>query len=642
MDPLNYSRYENKCESCYYASLWALLHVPSNPLVKELVEWSKTNGDEKSTNLLKYILQYYKNIHTPTDVNSNKKFALDLINFRRFLENNYSDGNKDWRRGQKDTSDPINTISRVFEIEYQVNPIESNDELSYFTSNPSGILFDLNYWYDNKNKLLIARSVNIGENPIFLGSILPKIFIPITVPNIIYENDNLIVSGKKEKSEVQKLVIDDNTYNPPLYLIEKQIIHKPKFFSIYLNRSVSDPKIVQIYKNNLQIDGNLRFKDINGERTGPYYLNEDKLLPPNKNIKDKTPHNIIDSYGPLELYSIVVHSGGAEGGHYTCYFKNTGTWYLFNDIGHSIEKVSDPTKDQKVLSNWNFLVYFNPNYFDNQIDKEIKQEIYEPDNTIEEESNGFFSNYFTNSQIQSEYNIKPATMVILSGLIGWILHSELNKTPGQEQDDMVYIVGILAAIISELIAPDEPIETTVKRFINSFMGLVIDSSSSKKGGSKQLSGGFDIRANVQQLIHHITQILKAWVNSNKTVPISQIVEEYKTIILNPINQLIKEIELATQTKSIQMAINILNSTINSTNYKIFVNADPEQQIKILRGLGWKVSVCQTGKSKLISWDQWVNLGPDLLVQIKKTVPTPILRYLIETYINKVNLTKQFV
>jgi ubiquitin carboxyl-terminal hydrolase 47 len=34
-----------------------------------------------------------------------------------------------------------------------------------------------------------------------------------------------------------------------------------------------------------------------------------------------------------ELYSVLVHSGGAMGGHYYCYIKSfeDGKWYNFND-----------------------------------------------------------------------------------------------------------------------------------------------------------------------------------------------------------------------------------------------------------------------------------------------------------------------
>jgi len=50
--------------------------------------------------------------------------------------------------------------------------------------------------------------------------------------------------------------------------------------------------------------------------------------------KDKV-YQTLSQIGPnvYELYSVLVHRGGALGGHYYCYTKNmtTGNWYEFND-----------------------------------------------------------------------------------------------------------------------------------------------------------------------------------------------------------------------------------------------------------------------------------------------------------------------
>ena len=57
-------------------------------------------------------------------------------------------------------------------------------------------------------------------------------------------------------------------------------------------------------------------------------------------------HSKIDSYleqGEFvyELYSIMIHSGGAFGGHYYAYIKSfeDGKWYNFNDS--SVTEITD-------------------------------------------------------------------------------------------------------------------------------------------------------------------------------------------------------------------------------------------------------------------------------------------------------------
>lgn len=622
--PLKYSRYSNSCNSCYFAGLWALLHVPSNPLVGQLIKWIEKNDktSDKYT-LATHILRYYTNIHNTQSEKSDKQFNLNLKEFRIFLQSNYSHSGN-WTTEQKDTSELINIIFNNFEIKYQVNPNNSIDLNQIFTSEPDGILFNLNYWYNGEN----------GEN--FLGiktetsaaaAILPKFELKSDYI-IEYINNSLILSYPKENSGyTDTLEIGTNNYNPPFDKIYKQVIYQPKFVSFYLNRTSYQSK---------QID-----KKMNS-------------LPELTYTKDNARYPIEKSYGPLELYSIVIHTGGASGGHYVCYFKQDNHWYLFDDIGRSIQLVTkDPTENYNVLSNWNFLVYFNPSYFDPEIDKQIKQQDFlkltNYSTTLEFETNtnpnlNPDSNPNTlNKQIENKfgYKLKPITLSILLGLIGWAFYSESNEESDRDQNELVYLVGILSIVISELISPDESIGQTVTKFINFLLGLNTNTNSS------QIGSGFGysliIIKKTKELIYHITQILTSWTSANKSIPIEKIVQDYKSIILNPISTLINKMELAKQTKSIQMGINILVQTINESNYKIFLKADISEQIKILRGLGWKVLVTQSGKSKLISWDNWVQIGPDpKLIQIKQKVPTPIVKYLINTYIaniNKSNLTK---
>ena len=94
--------------------------------------------------------------------------------------------------------------------------------------------------------------------------------------------------------------------------------------------------------------------------------------------------------------------------------------------------------------------------------------------------------------------------------------------------------------------------------------------------------------------------------------------------------------LASTSKSIPMGIDLTNKYINDANYKIFIKADPIQQIQILRGLGWKIIIGSNGVTKLINWDTWASIGPSELIKIKKSKPNPIVRYLIETYISNIN------
>ena len=61
--------------------------------------------------------------------------------------------------------------------------------------------------------------------------------------------------------------------------------------------------------------------------------------------EDMEPAEMVAKFGPnvYELYAVLVHSGGALGGHYYAYIKNmdTGLWYNFNDSSVSEISVRD-------------------------------------------------------------------------------------------------------------------------------------------------------------------------------------------------------------------------------------------------------------------------------------------------------------
>ncbi len=64
-----------------------------------------------------------------------------------------------------------------------------------------------------------------------------------------------------------------------------------------------------------------------------------------------TPHHHAHTQGPYvyELFSIMVHSGSAIGGHYYAYIKSftDKQWYCFND--QSVSKVTMPCNNSNIL-----------------------------------------------------------------------------------------------------------------------------------------------------------------------------------------------------------------------------------------------------------------------------------------------------
>lgn len=61
--------------------------------------------------------------------------------------------------------------------------------------------------------------------------------------------------------------------------------------------------------------------------------------------EDMAPEDMLAKFGPnvYELYAVLVHSGGALGGHYYAYIKNmdSGLWYNFNDASVTAITVPD-------------------------------------------------------------------------------------------------------------------------------------------------------------------------------------------------------------------------------------------------------------------------------------------------------------
>jgi ubiquitin C-terminal hydrolase len=55
--------------------------------------------------------------------------------------------------------------------------------------------------------------------------------------------------------------------------------------------------------------------------------------------KLRTPVVPVMKIGDLNLHAIVIHEGGAGGGHYTAYFKCKGVWFYYDDVPNIIRRV---------------------------------------------------------------------------------------------------------------------------------------------------------------------------------------------------------------------------------------------------------------------------------------------------------------
>ena len=62
-----------------------------------------------------------------------------------------------------------------------------------------------------------------------------------------------------------------------------------------------------------------------------------------------------------ELYSILIHSGSAMGGHYYAYIKSfeDGKWYNFNDGSVSVIPQNIINHHEMMIFQWNMMIFHN-------------------------------------------------------------------------------------------------------------------------------------------------------------------------------------------------------------------------------------------------------------------------------------------
>lgn len=607
--PTSYSRYANNANSCFFAGLWAFLHKPENPVMSSILEQLDKKLDKKldknQTTLIHHLNQYYLNTHT---TESNSKFASDLENFRFFLQQEYGFANG----VQQDTSELINIIDG--QIENIINPkhLESSD-LDYFPTNDanivpptySNVIYSMNYYYDtNTNKFIGKKTDSFIKQLIFPGfvySSLSTIKYRQGINSIVLEEEPSTIEGNDIIVVDKKQVTTFNEITHKYVFNKKlvQCIYNPKYFSVY----------------------NKRFL-ILGE-------------------KDTREYPIQNSYGPFELYSIVVHEGGATGGHYTCYFKHNDQWYIFNDCGSNISVYQeDPTKNTIIRSNWVLLVYFKQNLNIPVIDIPIinqsnsYQSNFTKFNFTQSKSNQFNQPNFTQlnssdiaSQINKKYQLKPITLVLLTSLIIYLLAKDEELSLDEKKK--VWLIGGLSLVISELISPDEPIEQTVSKFIGYLFELVGLKNPLGGGGMSFPSG---LQPTIQFIIKKVTTILTEWYNTTdrSRKALEEIIERIKNE--SPSN-FARQLEFAQLVKSPEYTLGLIKS-----NKSIVSKLDINQQIILLRGLGWKVNMTPLGPI-LIDWDHWASLlGSQTVQQINQlTESNSWVKYQIQSYIYNINL-----
>lgn len=316
--------YRNNNNSCFFASLWALMHQPINEnlFLKELKN-SKANNNV-SNDIRANIIEYYNHIHHKRN-NNTEDFNKFLTDFRNFLQENVKDIK--WKNDQQAADEVLNLlITSKFEINNYIEPKERSSYNISWKPEPDSLekLNDLRqqmyiYYstYDFENKNFIIS--NVGEEfksplPIFLDSVLDK-------KTFSYIKENNYLESISSKSEVTNL---DSTKN---LQTTNNILYNPQFFCIYINRL------------NLQSQ----------KSDDPYDFQE-------------------DFGGDLHLISIVCHSGNASSGHYVCYFFHKNNWYLFDDMRSKIVKIENI--NTREIKKHCVLLYYSRNLID--IDESIQ------------------------------------------------------------------------------------------------------------------------------------------------------------------------------------------------------------------------------------------------------------------------------
>jgi hypothetical protein len=89
--------------------------------------------------------------------------------------------------------------------------------------------------------------------------------------------------------------------------------------------------------------------------SGSYDTKDNTQIDIEEDVKDATGNE-------FKLSSIIIHDGGGASGHYTCYFKNKGKWYLFNDNATTFKQQTDVFfTNEHIRQHVTQLVYLPPN-----------------------------------------------------------------------------------------------------------------------------------------------------------------------------------------------------------------------------------------------------------------------------------------
>jgi ubiquitin C-terminal hydrolase len=158
-------------------------------------------------------------------------------------------------------------------------------------------------------------------------------------------NNRLLKNGKHIKDTslqtflqyaVPSTLSDDNLYYPDKKLNPDEFYK----YTINTKKLISSSYIVfNIARIGIKKDKYGIPIDINGKQLTVYqfdkfitiFNNFPITIPQNITVKKKNKH--------LSLSSIVIHSGGSLGGHYTCYFKCSDKWFFYDDNPSSINLI---------------------------------------------------------------------------------------------------------------------------------------------------------------------------------------------------------------------------------------------------------------------------------------------------------------
>jgi len=304
----------NESNSCYLDSLLVALFNDNNEMIQKMfLETKLKDTDAKLIKIAEEIRQEMISIYDIIQ-KGNKKFYCK--NLRRLFHNYYIHKRtitkmekKDWIKDQLEPLDVLNLLQEMFEI-------KSKTKYSLKT-----------YGANNKKDKKIVRDDTITDNN-FISNIemeqmkneklMLKTIYPKYTDNVLFDPTNLWKPTSnvsyKYKITIKKYLAGD-------------------FLFIYVNR-----------------------KTIN-YTTGDNIKLDTKIIP---EIKMKLKDNKFNIY----LRSMIIHHGGAEGGHYTTIYECKGLWYEYDDMKSNTKRLigtfEDVCKMNKSynLKNLTNLVYY--------------------------------------------------------------------------------------------------------------------------------------------------------------------------------------------------------------------------------------------------------------------------------------------